>query len=678
MALHWTISFRSLRAGVDYQVNIYDSSYSGNPIPLKGGAQPFTTSEDDDGDMFAPMVTQSGYIRIVDDGKDANGNAFNWKTFVPTTDKDRPVTLVKVVGQTRTIMWQGFMQAQDFSGELYNPAQEREFPIQCCLSVMSMAKVPTNDDQPRNFAYLLKTCIESIPQHSITDIYVQGGTDARAWLMKMFDWRNLLSLDKDEVYEAKYNLREALEDMCRFWGWTARTKRTTLYLMSADDSAETSLLTLTKAQLDTLAAGTSAGSTASFSTTTLTGDIFASTNNDDTRQRGYNKAVVKSEVNNQESVIKFAPKKVEDMMEKVRTGDPATGYAWFQHPDDEVGVGYYTTARLASFDVTTLLGSCTANAGFYRRQIYPEVETDDPQIVDEIAVWGGYNGAVRASLQTKKMMMYTGGSLKITGDIWHDAHKDDNYPTTLFMKVGIGLTKGSAKWFNLYFNSSNSTIVHNWNTSFVQSLWGVQNGSIKGAEVGYAADDKYIYGRIPCDTNDLYGYLFIDIIGCYDVNGWFQSFEVGNLQVEFSRNSVHIPATLDEYRQREVYVERVTTQEYTAENNNTVNEPYNVDCIYASDNNMKYGYGLILNGTSSYMGKAPYGNTTQYPEQHLANRISAFWSHSKRKIGTELRTNAIGAISPVYKVTLDGTTMYPVAISHDWADDITQLTLIEL
>lgn len=678
MALHWTISFRSLRAGDDYQVNIYDSSYSGNPIPLKGGAKPFTTSEDDDGDMFAPMITQSGYIRIVDDGKDANGNAFNWKTFVPTTDKDRPVTLVKVVGQTRTIMWQGFMQAQDFSGELYNPAQEREFPIQCCLSVMSMAKVPTNDDQPRNFAYLLKTCIESIPQHSITDIYVQGGTDARAWLMKMFDWRNLLSLDKDEVYEAKYNLREALEDMCRFWGWTARTKRTTLYLMSADDSAETSLLTLTKAQLDTLAAGTSSGSTASFSTTTLTGDIFASTNNDDTRQRGYNKAVVKSEVNNQESVIKFAPKKVEDMMEKVRTGDPATGYAWFQHPDDEVGVGYYTTARLASFDVTTLLGSCTANAGFYRRQIYPEVETDDPQIVDEIAVWGGYNGAVRASLQTKKMMMYTGGSLKITGDIWHDAHKDDNYPTTLFMKVGIGLTKGSAKWFNLYFNASNSTIVHNWNTTFTSCLWGVQNGSIKGAEVGYAADDQYIYGRIPCDTNDLYGYLFIDIIGCFDVNGWFQSFEVGNLQVEFSRNSVHIPTTLNEYRQREVYVERVTTQEYTAENNNTVNEPYNVDCIYASDNNMKYGYGLILNGTSSYMGKAPYGNTTQYPEQHLANRISAFWSHSKRKIGTELRTNAIGAISPVYKVTLDGTTMYPVAISHDWADDITQLTLIEL
>lgn len=678
MALHWTISFRSLRAGDDYQVNIYDSSYSGNPIPLKGGAKPFTTSEDEDGDMFAPMITQSGYIRIVDDGKDANGNAFNWKTFVPTTDKDRPVTLVKVVGQTRTIMWQGFMQAQDFSGELYNPAQEREFPIQCCLSVMSMAKVPTSDDQPRNFAYLLKTCIESIPQHSITDIYVQGGTDARAWLMKMFDWRNLLSLDKDEVYEAKYNLREALEDMCRFWGWTARTKRTTLYLMSADDSAETSLLTLTKAQLDTLAAGTSAGSTASFSTTTLTGDIFASTNNDDTRQRGYNKAVVKSEVNNQESVIKFAPKKVEDMMEKVRTGDPATGYAWFQHPDDEVGVGYYTTARLASFDVTTLIGSCTANAGFYRRQIYPEVETDDPQIVDEIAVWGGYNGAVRASLQTKKMMMYTGGSLKITGDIWHDAHRDDNYPTTLFMKVGIGLTKGSAKWFNLYFNSSNSTIVHNWNTSFVQSLWGVQNGSIKGAEVGYAADDQYIYGRIPCDTNDLYGYLFIDIIGCYDVNGWFQSFEVGNLQVEFSRNSIHIPTTLNEYRQREVYVERVTIQEYTAENNNTVNEPYNVDCIYASDNNMKYGYGLILNGTSSYMGKAPYGNTTQYPEQHLANRISAFWSHSKRKIGTELRTNAIGAISPVYKVTIDGTTMYPVAISHDWADDITQLTLIEL
>ncbi len=97
MAIHWQIPFKSLRSGTVYTVNIYDASYSGSPIPLKGGAQPCVTQEDDDEDFFANIRTQSGYIRIVDDGKDANGNTFNWKTFVPSTDTDRPVTITHMV-----------------------------------------------------------------------------------------------------------------------------------------------------------------------------------------------------------------------------------------------------------------------------------------------------------------------------------------------------------------------------------------------------------------------------------------------------------------------------------------------------------------------------------------------------------------------------------------------------
>ena len=37
--------------GTVYSVNIYDASYSGSIIDLKGGAQPFTTQEDDTDDV---------------------------------------------------------------------------------------------------------------------------------------------------------------------------------------------------------------------------------------------------------------------------------------------------------------------------------------------------------------------------------------------------------------------------------------------------------------------------------------------------------------------------------------------------------------------------------------------------------------------------------------------------
>ena len=43
MAIHWQLKFKSLRRSTDYTVNIYDDQYSGNPVVLKGGAEPFST-----------------------------------------------------------------------------------------------------------------------------------------------------------------------------------------------------------------------------------------------------------------------------------------------------------------------------------------------------------------------------------------------------------------------------------------------------------------------------------------------------------------------------------------------------------------------------------------------------------------------------------------------------------
>ena len=65
-ALHWKIPFRSLRSGIVYTVNIYKNATppSGYPLTLKGGAQPFTTQEDDNDDMFTPVRTHTGYIRM--------------------------------------------------------------------------------------------------------------------------------------------------------------------------------------------------------------------------------------------------------------------------------------------------------------------------------------------------------------------------------------------------------------------------------------------------------------------------------------------------------------------------------------------------------------------------------------------------------------------------------------
>ena len=247
----------SLRSGTLYTVNIHQSGYAGSPVVLNGGADPFTTQEDDSDDMFTPIRTHSGYIRIVDNDYSVNGTtAFSWKSLLPSTDTDRPVTLTDGSGN---VVWQGFMQAQNFGGTLYGNPQVREFPVQCPLAILEGYDINHQNTEIRNFAYLLQYIISQIPELTFSRIIIQGGADAQSWLLKCIDWQNFCNLNADGEVEARYNLYQCLEDMCRFWGWTARTSGHNLYLVCPDDSGESNFLTLTPAQLETMAGGTAAG-----------------------------------------------------------------------------------------------------------------------------------------------------------------------------------------------------------------------------------------------------------------------------------------------------------------------------------------------------------------------------------------------------------------------------------
>ena len=182
-SIHWKIIFKSLRAGTAYTANVWRDGTlpSGYPLKLKGSEEPFTTDEDDDEDMFAPIRTQSGYFRIVDDGKAVNANGqevvFDISSLYPVTATDRPVTLTDGQGN---VVWQGFMQSQTFGSELYGNPQQYEFPIQCPIAALEGKEPSTANVELRNFAYLLDQALQQLPQPVGFDtIYVQGGSDAQ-------------------------------------------------------------------------------------------------------------------------------------------------------------------------------------------------------------------------------------------------------------------------------------------------------------------------------------------------------------------------------------------------------------------------------------------------------------------------------------------------------------------
>ena len=199
----------------------------------------------------------------------------------------------------------------------------------------------------------------------------------------------------------------------------------------------------------------------------------------------------------------------------------------------------------------------------------------------------------------------------------------------------------------------------------------------------------YIYPAIPVEEN-LYGYIFIDILYGKDYTNLnnFGDFEIANFAIVFKRDTYYIPSSLGEVRPRELKTKRVTTKEYTATNSNASKEEWNANCIFASDNNMEYGYGLLLNASGNIVEKVPYGNTTDHPEQHLANRVASYWATAKRKIEGELQAHVVQAITggtvkigdilPCHKVSIDSNTFCPIAISRNWRDDVVKLSLLQI
>lgn len=670
MAIHWQIPFMSLRSGTLYTVNIYDAAYSGTPITLIGGASPFTTEESDTEDQFVPIRTQSGYLRIIDGGKDAQGNPFNWRDLLPSTDTDRPVTLTHIENGSIVTDWVGTMQAQNFGDVLYGNPQEREFPIQCPLSVTQGTDINFNQKELQNFAYLLKQIVDCIPAISRpTSFVIQGGSDAQAWLLKRIDWQNFSTDNGNGAMVARYDMYRCLQDMCTYWGWTARTYKQTMFMTSVDDPDEQSFLTLTYNELATMAGGVAAGSTAAYSTVALSGDIFASVNNNDMRQRGPHKAVVKVDVNNvEEDIISCESGSLIKKMEEL-------GWQAQQH----VGEKYFSyTNPLMSFVENNTIGSARENyASFHVIAIQDAINDPNTQELPVIYINKSFTSAdaeAYASIECAYEHGFDGGYLTLKGDVYRAGARlvayDENSTRighevgrlTMYVRIGLGKSRNTAKWFN--------------GSRWVDTMTAVK------VTIGNADNILRVKTAGNFSNNSIQmqgaGKLFIDFLGSDDIPVLVgeRAFDIANVGVSFSFSSGRVITGLAGIKTDG----RVATREYVNSNGNSVRDEYNADCIYASNNNMLYGFGLIINPDGSFMGALSYNGseTLVWPEQHLANRIASYWATARRMIKTELRSNTIPVITPQNKVTLDSTTFHPIAISHDWRDDVTTLTLLEI
>ena len=682
---HYIIPFKSLRGGTDYRLCIWDQTGE-EQVELIPAAEPFVTQEDDDEDAFAFIRTQTGSIRVVDTG------GVNWRSIMPSNDLEKPVTLEVL----NTPVWVGYLQSESYGGELYGNPQEREFAVQCPLSVLRAVQVTTQETELHNFAYILKYCIDSLPSYTnnandsvVNRVIVQGGSYARQWLLNLVDWQNFINQSDEDGDTAKYNLYEILEDICRFWGWTARILQRTLYLTRNDDSQNSDLLTLTYSQLSSLADGsTSAGSVSSRpSAVSVSGTSLVSTDNDDFQLRGPSKATVKSDCNAESTVVKFAPKAVRDEL-----GDTWT---WVQ--GDEFMTGYFTTPNVWQFGQSPsspaynvmrgTTGAFGFRYGYYcRRQIFSSSEADKADKVDMICTVGYSTSSPLASISIERWRNYSGGSLSLNGSLYAGEQMftpDTESTLCMFVRIGIGSDRNNAKWYSLT-HSDGGVITSQWQDTpdlVAMPVSGSQLQGFTAVKINSSGISFSTWGQfqsIPVDEN-LSGKLFIDFMGMtYPIFSILTEVQIGDFEVEYSRDTTVIPKTTEEQRARVMTDERKSSREYVSESDGQTHDEWNADCIYASDNNMEYGYGLLQLPGGGFMEKASYYTGSEYPEKHLANRVVAYWQQAKRKLSVEVTQASAAVVTPVTPVSVDGTQCQVLSIAHNWCDDVVTLGLLGL
>jgi len=612
---------------------------------------------------------------------------FNWRELIPDTDTDRPVTLTD---SNNNILWMGTMQAQNFGATLYGNPQEREFPLQCPLTVTQGVDINYSQTQTQNFAYLLLQIINCIPGTCRpTGVVIQGGGDVKQWLMKHIDWQNFLDEDDDDNAIARMKMYDCLEGMCKFWGWTARTFGDKLYLVCPDDDAEKQFLTLTLEDLADI--GEVSQTPEDFTNVTIS-DGFASVDNKDYQLRGCSKVVVNPGENTMpDYVIDAIDSDLEEEMSDKPYGAVIT------YGDKK----YRKTTDILSITRPGFIASAVSGKASFNHVVkYDDsthIQDDEPIpviIVDKSFV---DSSTSHVTMRSAYMHAFTSGFFQLHGETYRggelfeiDEEAADYNPwmnvRDTYMKLGIGWAREMAVWWNGMEWVNNET-------TFRASL-GSQKKILFSRYVQGTSPD-YSYSDTSCiPVNMLSGYLFIDILGSSNlplVNGE-SSFMLRNFKVEFTKNSnvfnkvvfpsIHTGSyTSVYYKIRRRTLKKVT---YKASNLNAIEQEYSVENIFATENKMKPGYGVIITSNGGYVTTVNYGESAEHPEQHLADRIANYWASSKRKIEASLLTHdgnsstTAAQVTPMHLVTVDGTTLYPISFSRKWRDDVVDITLMEV
>jgi hypothetical protein len=713
----YTLLFKSLK-GTDYRLII-----DGGGTLIDGAASAFETTEDANADMFTPVRTQNGYFRFI-----GHNDHSTWLGMIPIDALSKPVKLYT----SNVIKWQGFITPQVYQNEFPGiGTQIHEIPVQCPLSVLDTIDVDTNiNNHPvvtfgqllQNYIFNAVTTAGDNDHISITGYYIQGtATVTAARLNLKVMWANFVETDSTGALKPKYTYKQVLEEFCKFFGYTCRMHGSTVYFtmpVTHSGQSEVGFTYYGASGLWNSSTGqASAGTYAARGSFSITDDMLVDTNNNEEVNPGVGKVTVRSDINVLDNLVEIPYDEIYDqynvgvpnnniIIRALDQGDEKIYYL-IKNPDSNgLALTYENdsvemTCYSAKFD-----GEALTENKYCRFLTFDSSEVGDPdtqELPESKKAYGwkycielfhgteytGSDNTTMFTITSKQVFVVSGGVLYVS---WKMQDTDANLykiaygqMSGLLPRLTAQLRVGDKYWHGVWDVQNRMWQVGaGWTTTPSTFTMYLDSDGPKTTR-RFITDPQYDGFGVPVEGT-MRGVLEFKII---DVHMWQSSWPIGvdnngfvpmhDFEIGFVRGVIE-----DTKHRGNEYVKSAGA--FRGETN--------VDLIFASDvpygnNNfvrrMPAGLGYILDVNEIPTEKIlSMSGADVIAEEELAEVMAAYGNHTHRLVQLDLRTTLLGAVDPTKMSATseagmsDIAGMFPLAIGHNWRDDVTILTLIAL
>lgn len=613
---YWFIPFTGL-GGDTYEVRIQGAATN---TQLVGGAQPFEVQEDDDFDVFMPVRTQSGYLRIVDT------NDSTWRLLIPQSSTDRPVTVLK----NGSVVWRGFIKPETYGSQFGVLPQERALAVVCPLSMLSGFDPSTSLDGPISFRDLILQAVQNV---GLYNYYTQS-----QWID---DWL-YCQLLASHIFErtdngvvSRWNCLELLEHICRFFGISARMDGGSMVLTCLDmnDSSW---------QWDSFTVGSNG---------------YGSAQNTEEILMGVRKATVTAKTGKNTTLVSFPTSLLETLMKKQHVNSAAIGTDEYQFITDPIFDYSDKDYEYHCYYGQGGYNGCLSGSDYFQGALADKHNYNwSYSIMINTADVGEQSADLPCTIDTKEWHVFPTGLLALNGEVLRNG-KSLNVEGRLKMRVGIGQSRSTAKWWDggSWTNTKSAFVINVGKGQGINS-----NRNLSSSFAAWNGWGIFI-------NSEMYGRLFIDFLGVDYIQGVQQNeyyLDIANFNVEFVSNA--------DNNERE-------ENEYISENQTEYMQEKSVTLEFASYNNNSIGSGFLLNydGTICRVLDYPDG-TAMHPEQKLAARMTRMGGYTRRMLTLDLRESVVGSVGTMGKSVIDGSTFCVLSVSHQYRDDIETVKLLEL